>query len=566
MSEKIQISEIYGPVIQGEGAVIGKPTVFVRTGGCDYRCSWSVTCNTPIMLADLREVPAGEIRAGDEVLGQQRGKGNPVEVVRGPYRAGRVTASIRTPDVDIVLVRFEDGRELRVTPDHRFVLYGQRIGGRMKAAMDLAAGDRIKAFAPYDKQPEDRDFRVGYLAGAADGDGSFRTFKSRYRRFAIATRDTEVLARFDEYARSLGFSLMPGRHLSGGYWAEAQHIPCLRLSTDRLVRELEELIAVDGSLSFWRGYFSGIYDTEGSTDGSYVRISQHKPRQRQRIVRCLEALGLDFVEEERSLRVRGGRDTFRKLFLESRPAVRRKVEPVFLALGGHSSYAVVEDVEYAGTAEITSIETTLGTYLSDGILSRNCDSKFAVLPEYHKEWRRMSAGEVFAEVRELSRKPILITLSGGNPALQPLGELIRLGREAGYSFAIETQGTIARDWFRDLSYLTISPKPPSSGMKTDWEKLGRCVGSGGESTETVFKVVVFDEKDYAYARDVAARFPNVPMYLQVGNDDLSSEETDTARLLGKYAWLSDRVLADGWNEATVLPQLHVLVYGNRRRV
>ena len=36
----IRVSEIFGPTIQGEGALIGEPTVFVRTGGCDYRCSW----------------------------------------------------------------------------------------------------------------------------------------------------------------------------------------------------------------------------------------------------------------------------------------------------------------------------------------------------------------------------------------------------------------------------------------------------------------------------------------------------------------------------------------------
>lgn len=32
------ISEIFGPVIQGEGPIIGQRTVFVRTFGCDSRC------------------------------------------------------------------------------------------------------------------------------------------------------------------------------------------------------------------------------------------------------------------------------------------------------------------------------------------------------------------------------------------------------------------------------------------------------------------------------------------------------------------------------------------------
>ena len=43
MKERIRISEIFGPTIQGEGPLVGRPTVFVRTGGCDYRCTW---CDT----------------------------------------------------------------------------------------------------------------------------------------------------------------------------------------------------------------------------------------------------------------------------------------------------------------------------------------------------------------------------------------------------------------------------------------------------------------------------------------------------------------------------------------
>src|SRR5690606_39988469 len=37
---KIPVIEIFGPTIQGEGMVIGQKTMFVRTAGCDYSCSW----------------------------------------------------------------------------------------------------------------------------------------------------------------------------------------------------------------------------------------------------------------------------------------------------------------------------------------------------------------------------------------------------------------------------------------------------------------------------------------------------------------------------------------------
>ncbi|UBH09695.1 7-carboxy-7-deazaguanine synthase QueE [Macrococcus armenti] len=37
---KIPVLEIFGPTIQGEGAVIGRKTMFVRTAGCDFSCVW----------------------------------------------------------------------------------------------------------------------------------------------------------------------------------------------------------------------------------------------------------------------------------------------------------------------------------------------------------------------------------------------------------------------------------------------------------------------------------------------------------------------------------------------
>jgi 7-carboxy-7-deazaguanine synthase len=205
---------------------------------------------------------------------------------------------------------------------------------------------------------------------------------------------------------------------------------------------------------------------------------------------------------------------------------------------------------------------------------RWCDTLYAVSLEHRGEWTPLTAEEIAARIGELSAgRPILVTLSGGNPALQPLGPLIELGRRAGHRFALETQGSIARDWFAALDWLILSPKPPSSGMPTDWAAFDACLAVAGGAPRGVLKIVIFDEADYAYAREAAARYPRLPVYLQTGNpapelgrDDPSGGETDFDAWRLKTRWLVERVASDRWFDATVLPQLHVLVWGNARRV
>ena len=185
----------------------------------------------------------------------------------------------------------------------------------------------------------------------------------------------------------------------------------------------------------------------------------------------------------------------------------------------------------------------------------------------------MTTEQIFAEIQKLSPEPILVTLSGGNPAIQPLGDLIDLGHTHGYTFAIETQGSIAQPWFACLDYLTLSPKPPSSKQVTRWERLNRCIAyatSGGDDhkVQICLKVVVFDEEDFAYARYVAERYPDIPLYLQVGNHTPPhlAQEVDIVGIMRRVDWLIERVVAEKWYNVTVLPQLHVLLWGNKRGV
>jgi len=200
-----------------------------------------------------------------------------------------------------------------------------------------------------------------------------------------------------------------------------------------------------------------------------------------------------------------------------------------------------------------------------------CDSLHAVDAEYRDRWRPMTHDEVMGEVARLSGgQPLTVTLSGGNPATQPLGPLIGQGCDKGYRFALETQGSVARRWFADLDMLVLSPKPPSSGMETDWGIVADCAGAAA-GTETVLKIVVFDDSDYAYARDAAARFPSLPVFLQPGNHtppppDDDGVTVDQDGIDARMRWLIGRVTDDRWYAARVLPQLHVMLWGNRRGV
>ncbi|MCK5374855.1 MAG: 7-carboxy-7-deazaguanine synthase QueE [Alphaproteobacteria bacterium] len=209
-----------------------------------------------------------------------------------------------------------------------------------------------------------------------------------------------------------------------------------------------------------------------------------------------------------------------------------------------------------------------------------CDTLHAVESEYRDQWLPMSSTEIFARIEELSGDtPLLVTLSGGNPAIHPLEPLIDLGHEKNYSFALETQGSMPRPWFSKLDVLTLSPKPPSSEIETDWLKLDSCVENGmkgKQKTHIVLKIIVRDKKDYAYARATSDRYPDLPVYLQPLNEQPDNErgktqdgnnilrERDT--VLDRTRWLAEFVIHDRWYKATVLPQLHVLLWGDKKGV
>jgi len=186
----------------------------------------------------------------------------------------------------------------------------------------------------------------------------------------------------------------------------------------------------------------------------------------------------------------------------------------------------------------------------------------------------MDAEEIWAELKALGGDRFsYVTLSGGNPALHlNLSSVINLLKDNQIKVCLETQGSKWQDWFFDIDELTISPKPPSSKMTTNFSTLDSILErlkQNPSAQDVSLKVVIFDDVDYEYAKKVYRRYPGIPFFLQVGNDRIDEADNQVliGQLLKRYEWLIDKVMQDDvLTDVKVLPQLHAFVWGNKRGV
>lgn len=146
-----------------------------------------------------------------------------------------------------------------------------------------------------------------------------------------------------------------------------------------------------------------------------------------------------------------------------------------------------------------------------------------------------------------------VCVTGGEPMLQPeMPELLRRLVFAGKQVVLETNGSVdLSDVPSDpLMLISMDIKCPSSGM-TDrmlYSNLSLL------SRKDQLKFIVRDDEDFDFALEVLKRYP-----------------VDTNVIFGpvggtvKLEWLVDKVLKSGV-DARVLPQLHKIIWGDKRAV
>lgn len=200
-----------------------------------------------------------------------------------------------------------------------------------------------------------------------------------------------------------------------------------------------------------------------------------------------------------------------------------------------------------------------------------CDSKYSVDPYLVGKLPSLTTDEILAHLPE---GVIWVTLSGGNPVIWDLDPLVRRLHDQRKLVAVETQGTIFRPWLEMCDSIVVSPKPPSSGMKTSLRRLSDFLSHlTTVSGNIALKVVVFNDDDLEFARMIHSRYPFYPFYISTGTYTgvqlFSSRSTaDTTKtILERTRWIIDKVRRDPLlHDIHVLPQVHVLLWGSRRGV
>jgi 7-carboxy-7-deazaguanine synthase len=196
-----------------------------------------------------------------------------------------------------------------------------------------------------------------------------------------------------------------------------------------------------------------------------------------------------------------------------------------------------------------------------------CDTMYAVDPgEVRANAERLTVEQIVGRLDELRGAPDWIVLSGGNPALHELGPLVEALHTKGHRVAVETQGSVWREWLATVDRLTVSPKAPSSGMAgaDNIRKFEQFMASAshGDTERLALKIVCFDEIDLRWAKNVAAAWPELALFLSAGTPVPTPPDLRGA-VAARFRWLCEAVAADpDLSRARVLPQLHVIAWGD----
>ncbi len=356
--------------------------------GCSHACVYCMGGETPILMADGRTRPLGELQPGDEIYGTVR---------RGSYRRYvRTTVLAHWQTVKPAYrVTLEDGTRLITSGDHRFLsdrgwkhVTGEESGPLRRP--HLTTGSKLMGIGGFAEPPKPgADYQRGYLCGMIRGDGTIhegrhqRADGSMYhlRQFRLALTDQEALDRTRTYLSRLGVACTEFIFTKAtAARRELAAIRCGGLDNAGFIRWLVGW-PDEPRLDWRKGFLAGVFDAEGSYSRGILRICNTDPDLLAWLRSSLHELGFAFATEQVSrdrakpltyYRLTGGLPETLRFFLTTDPAITRKRSIDGTALKSNARLGIASIEPLGLDLPMYDITTGTGDFVANGVVSHNC--------------------------------------------------------------------------------------------------------------------------------------------------------------------------------------------------
>ena len=337
------------------------------TKSCNLACDYCNPAGTPILMADLTYKPIEEVKTGDKVIGFII----PEEKDKHTYFTIATIEGTAVRESDIVKVKTTNG-DFRCTPDHKW------FNGRSYTPARIGMDIKYVSDPIYFKETD--DYKLGYIHGMMAGDGAFSEGKHIYKdgpqkgntniyhHFRLALNDIEAIDRTERYINELNLGIIHR-------FQYTEKMTGLRSGSRDLFNKAQGFPSDDSSDEYIKGWAAGIFDAEGSYDGSNLRIAQLEGEVLDSIVYSFTRLNFDIKLEDyrdvKAVRINNGFQSVVKFFAMCNPAISRKRERVLVGKGVYGN-SVVIDIIPDGYEKVYSLQTSTGNYVAHGHTSKNC--------------------------------------------------------------------------------------------------------------------------------------------------------------------------------------------------
>lgn len=328
--------------------------------GCSHACTYCLVPDTPVLTADGRSRPIGQLRPGDEVVGTLADGGGRRRFVRTPVLA-RWSTRRRAQEVTL-----DDGTVLVTSAEHRFLTtsgWAHVRPGRCRSSADrphLTPGTALvgpgAAAVPGGPRPD--GYAEGWLCGLVRADAV--RGRVRAEPFPTGWVELEALAR--------AHHLLTARPVPVAAGMLAAPAPSPTAWPHRPAR------------GWSAGFVGGIVDACGEVSAGVLRIVPGEETLARACVDALRRLGFRAASEPsarpgvRALRVLGGVAEQLRLVAVTDPAVARMRDVggarVEEPPGGAPRVVSIRDT---GTLRpMVDITTGTGDFVAAGVVSHNC--------------------------------------------------------------------------------------------------------------------------------------------------------------------------------------------------